>query len=209
MPTAADEPMNTDCIEVSPGLGLRVHDWDAGRPVVVIPGWPLPDAIYDYQMSELARTGFRAISVPLRGISKTGSPWETYGYYLFANDIMIIATYLDLNAVTLAGRKMGGAIAIHYTVNCEGCRVPRLALFGVPAPVWTRRTNGSCGYDMPDPSADIEALDTAPAILHDGWCTNATPEETPISSGVATWFLCQGRLHNSASGSAKLRDSCF
>ena len=37
----AVEPMSTDSIEVSPGIGLRVHDWDAGRPVVIIPGWPL------------------------------------------------------------------------------------------------------------------------------------------------------------------------
>jgi non-heme chloroperoxidase len=208
MLTPAVEPQSIDCIEVSPGLGLRVHDWDAGRPVVIIPGWPLTDETYDYQMSALARTGFRAISIPLRGISKTGSPWETYGYYLFADDIMVIASYLDLNAVTLAGRKMGGAIAIHYTAYHEGRRVPRLALFGAPAPVWTRRANGSRGYDKPDPSYNIEVLDTGLPMLQDSSCTNLELEETPISPGVATWFLCQGRLHNADSSRASLRDDC-
>lgn len=208
MLTPAVELQSIDYFEVSPGLGLRVHAWEAGRPVVIIPGWPLTDEIFDYQMSALARTGFRAISIPLRGISRSASPWETYGYYMFANDITVITDYLDFNAVTLAGRIMGGAIAIHYTANCAGRRVPRLVLFGVPAPVWTRRTNGSRGYDTPDPSADIEALDYSAQVRHDGLCMNLELEEAPISSGVATWFLCQGRMQSTASTSIARRAGC-
>jgi pimeloyl-ACP methyl ester carboxylesterase len=36
-------------IEVEPNVHLHITDAGEGRPVVLIPGWPLSDEMYEYQ----------------------------------------------------------------------------------------------------------------------------------------------------------------
>jgi non-heme chloroperoxidase len=199
MLTQAIEPTRLECIEVTPGISLRVHDWEEGRPIVLIPGWPLSDAVYDHQMSELAKTGFRAISIPLQDFKKTDGPWETYAYYVFAGDIVAIANHLDLSAVTLGGHAMGGAIAIHYSTCHDGHNVSRLALFGAPAPVWTKGVGHSRQQDVPGSSEDIQAIEDDRTAPTDGPGINYELDETTLNPGVAAWFLCQGRSPGTAS----------
>ncbi len=62
-------------VEGQPVVRLHVRDWRNGKSVVLIHGSPLSNAMYDYQMTELARKGYRAISISLRGYGKSDKPW--------------------------------------------------------------------------------------------------------------------------------------
>ena len=71
----AVEPTCLEYIGVAPGIRLHVRDWGQGRAIVLIPGWTLSNDMYDYQMTELAKKGFRAISISQRGFGKSDKPW--------------------------------------------------------------------------------------------------------------------------------------
>jgi len=188
MNTMAVESTRSERIEVPPGVRLHVRDWGQGRPIVLIHGWPFSNEVYDYQMTELAEKGFRAISISLRGFGKSDKPWGTYTYDVYADDIKSILQQLELNDVTLAGHSMGGAIAIHYMARHKESRVSKLALIGAAAPVWTRREDYPCGMQMSEADILIKAVDTdRPQLLTDfGKIFGLT--ETSLNPGIAAWL---------------------
>src|SRR5664279_3146753 len=67
-------------IEVEPNVRLHVTDAGEGRPVVLIPGWPLSDEMYEYQYNELIKNNFRVIGITLRGFGKSDKPYKEYNY---------------------------------------------------------------------------------------------------------------------------------
>ena len=54
-------------ITVDKQVKLHVTDWGEGKPVVLIHGWPLSDAMYEYQYQFLVEKGYRVIGITLRG----------------------------------------------------------------------------------------------------------------------------------------------
>jgi len=53
-------------IEVEPNVHLHVTDAGEGRPIVLIPGWPLSDEMYDYKYNDQINNSFRVIGITLR-----------------------------------------------------------------------------------------------------------------------------------------------
>jgi non-heme chloroperoxidase len=49
----------TEYIKVESDIRLHVTDAGEGRPVVLIPGWPLSDEMYEYQYNDLINNNFR------------------------------------------------------------------------------------------------------------------------------------------------------
>ena len=47
----------SEFIEVEKNLRLHVSDLGEGNPVILIHGWPLSDAIFEYQYSALIKMG--------------------------------------------------------------------------------------------------------------------------------------------------------
>ena len=93
---------------------IRLHVTDAGegRPVVLIPGWPLSDEMYEYQYNDLINNNFRVIGITLRGFGKSDKPYGDYNYDVHASDIKTVLKKLDIKDAVLGGFSMGGAIAI-------------------------------------------------------------------------------------------------
>lgn len=182
------EPTRLEYIEVAPGIRLHVRDWGHGRPIVLIHGWPFSNDMYDYQMTELAEKGFRAISISLRGFGKSDKPWGTYDYDVYADDLKAILDQLDLRDVTLGGFSMGGAISIHYLARHKGSRVSKLALFAAAAPVWTKREDYPYGLERSEADALIKAVDVdRPRLFADfGKIFGLT--ETSVNPGLAAWL---------------------
>jgi pimeloyl-ACP methyl ester carboxylesterase len=188
MNTIAATPTRSERVEVSPGIRLHVRDWGQGKPIVLIHGWPFSNEVYDYQMGELAKKGFRAIGISLRGFGQSDQPWGTHNYDVHADDIEAVINQLDLDDVTLGGHSMGGAIAIHYMARHKENRVSRLALFGAAAPVWTRREDYPYGMQKSEADALIRAVDIdRPQLLTDfGKIFGLT--ETSLNPGLAAWL---------------------
>ncbi|MGB4415384.1 MAG: alpha/beta hydrolase, partial [Paludibacter sp.] len=77
----------SEYIEVERYVHLHVTDAGEGRPIVLIPGWPLSDEMYEYQYTELMNKHFRVIGITLRGFGKSSKPYGPYNYDVHARDI--------------------------------------------------------------------------------------------------------------------------
>jgi len=175
-------------IEVESNVRLHITDAGEGRPVVLIPGWPLSDEMYEYQYNVLINNNFRVIGITLRGFGKSDKPYGSYNYDVHASDIKKILNKLEIEDAVLGGFSMGGAIAIRYVSVDNGAHVSKLALFGAAAPVWTQRKDFP--YNLPKSAVDdlIELnYQDRPKLLSDfGKIFSAT--ETSLNEGIRNWL---------------------
>jgi pimeloyl-ACP methyl ester carboxylesterase len=175
-------------IEVESNVRLHITDAGEGRTVVLIPGWPLSDEMYEYQYNDLINNNFRVIGITLRGFGKSDKPYGSYNYDVHASDIKKILNKLEIEDAVLGGFSMGGAIAIRYVSADNGAHVSKLALFGAAAPVWTQRKDFP--YNLPKSAVDdlIELnYQDRPKLLSDfGKIFSAT--ETSLNEGISNWL---------------------
>ena len=104
-------------ITVEENVRLHVTDLGEGKPVVLVHGWPLSDAMYEYQYQFLTDNGYRVIGITLRGFGKSDKPYGAYNYDVFAQDIKVVLDKLNIQDATLGGFSMGGAISLHYVAK--------------------------------------------------------------------------------------------
>ena len=175
-------------IEVEPNVRLHVTDAGEGRPIVLIPGWPLSDEMYEYQYNDLINTNFRVIGITLRGFGKSNKPYGAYNYDVHVADIKKVLDTLEIKDAVLGGFSMGGSIAIRFAAQDNGTHIAKLALFGAAAPIWTQRTDFP--YNLPIKAVDdlIELNNTdRPKLLSNfGKIFSAT--ETALNEGIGNWL---------------------
>jgi non-heme chloroperoxidase len=126
-------------IEVEPNVRLHVTDLGEGKPVILIHGYPLSDASWEYQYHALVKEGYRVIGITLRGFGQSDKPYGKYNYDQFASDIKAVLDQLNIKDATLGGHSMGGAIALHYAAKYNGAHLSKLALFSAAAPCHTKK----------------------------------------------------------------------
>ncbi len=192
MKNLLDNPMTgmarAEYIEVEPNVRLHVTDAGEGRPIVLIPGWPLSDEMYEYQYNDLINTNFRVIGITLRGFGKSNKPYGAYNYDVHVADIKKVLDTLEIKDAVLGGFSMGGSIAIRFAAQDNGTHIAKLALFGAAAPIWTQRTDFP--YNLPIKAVDdlIELNNTdRPKLLSNfGKIFSAT--ETALNEGIGNWL---------------------
>ncbi|MEL1244953.1 alpha/beta hydrolase [Flavobacterium sp. DGU11] len=176
-------------IEAAPNVKLHVTDLGDGKPVIFIHGYPLSDAMWEYQYHPLIKEGYRVIGITLRGFGLSDKPYGKYNYDQFADDIKAVLDELDVTDATIVGHSMGGAIALHYTAKYNNAHVSKLVLLSAAAPVQTKRA------DFPYPFAKKEDLtnwiglnntDRPGLLAAIGAQFALTPEA--ISPGIGKWM---------------------
>jgi non-heme chloroperoxidase len=182
------EITRAEYIEVEPNVHLHVTDAGEGRPVVLIPGWPLSDEMYEYQYNELIKNNFRVIGITLRGFGKSDKPYKEYNYDKHAIDIKKILSKLDIKDAVLCGFSMGGAIAIRFLSIYNGAHISKLVLAGAAAPIWTQRKDFP--YNLPQSAVDdlikLNYKDR-PKLLSD-FAKIFSATETSLSEGIGSWL---------------------
>jgi non-heme chloroperoxidase len=178
----------SEYVEVEPNVRLHVTDEGEGKVIVLIHGWPLSDAMYEYQYSALTQNGFRVIGITLRGFGKSDKPFGQYNYDVYADDIKVVLDKLKVENATLGGFSMGGAISIHYVARHNSAHITKLALFGAAAPVWTKRNDYPYGFAIETVNELIQlSLTNRPQLLENfGKIFGAT--ETAVPSGLGNWL---------------------
>jgi pimeloyl-ACP methyl ester carboxylesterase len=101
-------------IENQSSIELHYEDVGAGRPVVLIHGWPLSGRSWENQVPALVDAGFRVITYDRRGFGASSQPWNGYDYDTFAADLDALLRYKGLRDVTLVGFSMGGGEVARY-----------------------------------------------------------------------------------------------
>ncbi len=175
-------------LEVEPNVHLHVTDAGEGRPIVLIPGWPLSDEMYEYQYNDLVKNNFRVIGITLRGFGKSDKPFGDYNYDVHAMDIKKIISRLEIKDAVLGGFSMGGAIAIRFASADKGAHVSKLALFGAAAPVWTQRKDFP--FNLPKNAVDelieLNYQDRPKLLANFAKIFSAT--ETSLNEGIGNWL---------------------
>lgn len=199
-PSSAQQVSHPEYVEVAKNVRLHVTDVGQGRPVVLIHGFPLSDEMYEYQYAALARAGFRAIGITMRGFGHSDKPGTGYNYDTYTDDIRSVLDQLHLDNVVLGGFSMGGAIAIHYMGRHHGAHVGKLALFAAAAPCWTKRPDFPYGFFAKEDIDNLIALNRVnrPA-LYDGFGQKFTATNTSVPAGIGAWL---GVINLQASGFA-------
>jgi pimeloyl-ACP methyl ester carboxylesterase len=121
-------------IDAPDGTPLYYTDWGAGRPVILIHGWPLNADMWEYQAPFLAQNGFRVIAYDRRGFGRSGKPWSGYTYDSLADDLAAIIDTLDLRDAALVGFSMGGGEVARYLARHGAGRISHAALVSAVTP---------------------------------------------------------------------------
>ncbi|MDF0643960.1 MAG: alpha/beta hydrolase [Nitrospira sp.] len=100
--------------ENSGDIELYYEDHGAGKPVVLIHGYPLSGASWEKQVPALLKAGYRVITYDRRGFGKSSQPTEGYNYDRFAEDLHKLITHLKLQGFALVGFSMGGGEIARY-----------------------------------------------------------------------------------------------
>ncbi|MCM2410897.1 alpha/beta fold hydrolase [Streptomyces sp. RKAG290] len=119
--------------ENSADIELYYEDHGAGRPVVLIHGFPLSGASWEKQLPVLLGAGYRVITYDRRGFGRSSRPTTGYDYDTFAADLSAVLETLDLEDVVLTGFSMGTGEVTRYLGN-HGSRRVGLAVLVAPVP---------------------------------------------------------------------------
>ncbi|MDD5184752.1 MAG: alpha/beta hydrolase [Paludibacter sp.] len=202
--------VRAEYIEVEPFVNLHITDAGEGRPIVLIPGWPLSDEMYEYQYNDLMNSHFRVIGITLRGFGKSSKPYTAYNYDVHALDIKRVLDKLDVKDAILCGFSMGGAIAISYLSLYGSSRVSKLVLAGAAAPIWTQREDFP--YNLTQSAVDdLIALNykDRPLLLAN-FAKIFSATETSLNKGISKWLNGMGLVasaHATAQCLYALRDT--
>lgn len=86
----------------------------AGRPVILIHGWPLSGAAWEKQVAALVEAGYRVITYDRRGFGRSDKPHSGFNYDTLASDLAGLIEDRQLSDVTLVGFSMGGGEVARY-----------------------------------------------------------------------------------------------
>jgi len=118
------------------GNAIRIYynDYGKGKPVILIHGWPLSSAMWEYQLTDLVNNGHRVISYDRRGFGKSSQPWDGYNYDTLADDLKKLIDDLKLVDITLVGFSMGGGEVVRYFSRHGGKNVSKAVLISSITP---------------------------------------------------------------------------
>ncbi|MHA4844773.1 alpha/beta fold hydrolase [Flavitalea antarctica] len=177
-----------DYIEVEKNVRLHVTDLGEGQPIVLVHGWPLSDAMYEYQYQYLVREGFRVIGITLRGFGQSDKPYGKYNFDVFSDDIKTVLEKLNIRNATLGGFSMGGAVVLHYITKYNAAHVSKLALFAAAAPSWKQRDGFPYGISDEGAEGLIKATMTSRQDLIASFGAGFPAKEGGISKNVEKWL---------------------
>jgi len=102
------------------GSGIRIRAVERGDPaappVLLIHGWGCSAYIFRENMPALARAGFRAIAIDLKGHGLSDKPQDRNEYTVDAliEHVGEVLDALELERPILAGHSLGGSLVYHF-----------------------------------------------------------------------------------------------
>ena len=133
--------------ENSADIELYYEDRGAGKPVVLVHGWPLSGASWERQTAALLASGHRVITYDRRGFGRSSQPSLGYDYDTLASDTYKLITALDLQGAALAGFSMGGGEVARYLGQYDEGRVFKAIFMSSIAPALRHSADNPEGID--------------------------------------------------------------
>ena len=128
-------------------ISIAYSDYGAGQPVVFIHGWPSSREMWEYQLADTVKAGYRVIKYDRRGFGKSSKPWSGYDYDTLAADLHEVISQLKLEKVILVGFSMGGGEVARYIANYGEQNIDRIALVSTVLPYLMKTGDNPEGVD--------------------------------------------------------------
>src|SRR6516165_11854497 len=95
------------------GVGTEYEVFGAGRPVVLLHGFPDTGRLWRHQAPALADAGFQVIVPDLRGYGRSDKPEpvEAYSIPVLAGDVLAILAERGIGKAHAVGHDWGAALA--------------------------------------------------------------------------------------------------
>lgn len=133
--------------ENSGNIDLYYEDHGAGKPVVLIHGYPLSGRAWEKQAPVLLDAGHRVITYDRRGFGQSSQPISGYEYDTFAADLNQLMTKLNLHDAVLAGHSMGGGELARYLGKYGSERVSKAIFISAVPPFLLKTRDNPEGVD--------------------------------------------------------------
>ena len=134
-------------VDTQNGVPVEIYfeDQGAGKPVVLIHGWPLSGRSWEKQVPALVHAGYRVITYDRRGFGQSSQPFDGYNYDTFAADLNALLEHLDLRDAALVGFSMGGGEVVRYLSTYGTGRVSKAVLASAVPPFLYKSTDNPDG----------------------------------------------------------------
>ncbi len=127
---------------------LYIKDWGAGRPVILLSGWPLSADSWDDQAMVIAGSGYRTIAYDRRGFGRSSQPFGGYDYDTLADDLATVIQQTGAQDATLVGFSMGGGEVARYMARHGGKGVIKTALVASIVPCMLKSPDNPEGTEQ-------------------------------------------------------------
>jgi non-heme chloroperoxidase len=112
-------------------IELHYNDHGAGKPIVLIHGYPLDGNSWERQERVLLAEGYRCITYDRRGFGHSSQPSTGYDYDTLAADLKAVLDHLGLDQdVALVGFSMGTGEVTRYLGTYGSAGVSHAVLIG-------------------------------------------------------------------------------
>ena len=124
-------------LETRDGTKIFYKDWGPrdAQPIVFHHGWPLSGDDWDNQMLFFLAQGYRVIAHDRRGHGRSEQTDLGHDMATYSNDVVDLATALDLQNAIHIGHSTGGGEVAAYVAKAEPGRVAKAALLGAIPPL--------------------------------------------------------------------------
>ena len=126
---------------------ISYKDYGQGQPLVLIHGWPLSKHMWEYQVEDLVKAGFRVVKYDRRGFGSSSKPWDGYDYDSLTDDLSAVLEELDLRNAILVGFSMGGGEAVRYLSRYGNDRIAGLVLVSAVTPYLIKTKDNPDGVE--------------------------------------------------------------
>jgi len=153
--------------ENSTPIELYYEDHGAGRPVVLLHGWPVDSRSWEPQLHPLSAAGYRVITYDRRGFGRSSRPTVGYDFDSLSEDLHKLMEHLDLRGATLVGFSLGTGEVARYIGRYGTDRLAAAVFIESLAPSFAKSPDNPWGVDQ----AGVDAVQQA--ILDDraAWLT--------------------------------------
>ena len=136
-------------VTVNDNVNIFVEDLnpECKNTILFLHGWPGNRNLFEYQLDQLPKLGYRCIGIDTRGFGNSDKPFHGYDYDTLSDDVRGVVEALDLHDITLVGHSTGGSIAVKYMGRHKGYGVSKLVLCAAAAPSLIKRPNFPYGVD--------------------------------------------------------------
>jgi pimeloyl-ACP methyl ester carboxylesterase len=97
-------------VDIGDGVHLAIEENGAGRPVVLLHGWPVTADHWRRTAPALVAAPFRVIAVELRGLGGTSSGPGPYDKETLAGEVVRLLARLDVGSFAVVGHDWGGTV---------------------------------------------------------------------------------------------------